>query len=99
MRPTVQATIVEDSWVPVKYRQAIWDDQLRAWISEAEVAETRIYRVHPVEDEAITARLVIRRVRRRDPGAPPGQGKLFAVYRYERPANKKTTLAEARRCR
>jgi hypothetical protein len=40
MRPTVQATIVEDSWVPVKYRQAIWDDQLRAWISEAEVAET-----------------------------------------------------------
>jgi len=85
LRKRVQAAIAaiaEDSWVPVKYRQAIWDDQLRAWISEAEVAETGYTAFARWKDEAITARLVIRRVRRRDPAAPPGQDELFPVYRY-----------------
>jgi hypothetical protein len=28
------------AWTPVRYPRAIWDDQLRAWISDAEIAET-----------------------------------------------------------
>jgi hypothetical protein len=35
------AAIPEDAWTAIKYPRAIWDDQLGAWISDAEVAETQ----------------------------------------------------------
>ena len=34
------AAIGDDAWTSIKYSRAIWDDQLRAWVSDAEVAET-----------------------------------------------------------
>src|SRR5262249_11245367 len=43
MNSHVQAAIArigEDAWVPIRYPRAIWDDQLRRWVSDAEVAET-----------------------------------------------------------
>jgi hypothetical protein len=85
MSKKVQAAIdaiKEDTWVPVKYRRPVWDDQLRTWVSEAEVAETRYTAFARWPEEAITARLIVRRVRDRDPKAPPGQGVLFPAYRY-----------------
>jgi hypothetical protein len=34
------AAIPETAWTAIRYPRAIWDDQLRAWVSDAEVAET-----------------------------------------------------------
>ena len=31
--------IPETAWVPIRYRQAVWDDEAGRWVSEAEVAE------------------------------------------------------------
>ena len=51
------AAIPETAWTAIRYPRAIWDDQLRAWVSDAEVAET--------EYTAFTSR---RRARRSPPG-------------------------------
>jgi hypothetical protein len=56
------AAIGDDAWTPIKYPRAIWD-QLRAWISDAEVAETEYTAFASKKDQAITARLIVRRVR------------------------------------
>jgi hypothetical protein len=43
MDPKVKAAIAaipETAWTPIRYPRAIWDDQLRAWVSDAQVAET-----------------------------------------------------------
>ncbi len=34
------AAIPEGAWTAIRYPEAIWDDQLDCWISDAEVAET-----------------------------------------------------------
>ncbi len=43
MDPKVKAAIAaipQTAWTAIRYPRAIWDDQLRAWVSDAEVAET-----------------------------------------------------------
>jgi len=85
MDAAVKATIAaipEDAWTPVKYPRAIWDDQLRAWVSDAEVAETRYTAFASRKEKAITARLIVRRVRDLNPRAAEGMDELFAVWRY-----------------
>jgi hypothetical protein len=57
------AAIGEDAWTPVRYPRAIWDDQLQAWISDAEVAETGYTAFAAGNGQAVTARLIVRRVR------------------------------------
>src|SRR5438309_1765766 len=57
------AAISEDAWTPIRYPHAIWDDQLQAWISDAEVAETGYTAFASKKDKAVTARLIVRRVR------------------------------------
>jgi hypothetical protein len=78
------AGIPEDAWQPVKYPQAIWDDQLGCWVSDAEVAETRYAAFTSKKDKAlpVTARLIVRRVRDKNEAAAPGQGELFPACRY-----------------
>ena len=42
MDPKVRAAIAaipEGSWTPIRYRRAIWDDQLGCLVSDAQVAE------------------------------------------------------------
>jgi Transposase DDE domain group 1 len=42
MGPAVKraiASIGGDAWTPIRYPRAIWDGQLRCWVSDAEVAE------------------------------------------------------------
>jgi Transposase DDE domain group 1 len=73
-------TIPEDAWTAVKYPRAVWDDQLDCWISDAEVAETEYTAFASKKGQAVTARLVVRRVR--DLTKQAGQGELFPVWRY-----------------
>jgi Transposase DDE domain group 1 len=76
----VIAAVPPGAWIPIRYPRALWDDQLQAWVSDAEVAETTCTAFAHDADRAVTARLIIRRVR--DLNAPAGQGELFPVWRY-----------------
>jgi hypothetical protein len=78
----VIAAVPEDAWTPIRYPRAIWDDQLGAWVSDAEVAETSYTAFESGKDRAVTARLIIRRVRDQNRKAAQGQDELFPVWRY-----------------
>ena len=85
MDPKVKAAIAaipEDAWTAIRYPRAIWDDQLRAWVSDAEVAEVPYTAFTSKKGQAVTARLIVRRVRDLNQQAAAGQDELFAVWRY-----------------
>jgi Transposase DDE domain group 1 len=85
MNPHVRAAIAaigQDDWTPIQYPRALWDDQLRAWVSDAEVAETRYTAFTSKKAGAITARLIVRRIRDLNRQAAAGQDELFTVWRY-----------------
>jgi len=73
--------IAADRWVDIRYPQAIWDEDEQRWISDAQIAET-VYTAFEGTRHAITARLIVRRIKRLDPRASPGQDELFPQYRY-----------------
>jgi hypothetical protein len=70
------AAIDEAAWTPVRYPGAVVDPDTGAWISDAEVAEIA-YTAFASTPEAITARLIVRRVK--DARFPDA---LFPVWRY-----------------
>jgi hypothetical protein len=70
------AAIPEAAWTPVRYPGAVQDPDTGAWISDAEVAEIA-YTAFASTPDAITARLVVRRVK--DARYPDA---LFPVWRY-----------------
>ena len=76
------AAIGEDAWTPIRYPSAIWDDQLRCWISDAQVAETEYTAFTSKKGQAVTARLIVRRVRDLNKQAADGQDELFPAWRY-----------------
>jgi DDE family transposase len=79
---TAIAAIAEDAWTAIEYPQAVWDDQLSCWTSDAEVAETQYTAfTSKNKDLHVTARLIVRRVRDKA-NAAPGQGELFPAWRY-----------------
>jgi hypothetical protein len=85
MDPKVRAAITmisEDAWTPIRYPRAVFDDQLGRWVSDAEVAETRYTAFTRKKGQAITARLIVRRVKDQNKKADPGQGELFTAWRY-----------------
>jgi hypothetical protein len=77
-------TIPDQGWTPIRYPNAIWDDDEQRLVSDAEVAEIEFTAfTSRRRTEHITARLIVRRVRRLNPTTvPPGQTEAFAVYRY-----------------
>ena len=75
------AAIPEGAWTPICYPRAAWDDQLGCWISDAEIAEAAYTAFASRKGQAITARLIVRRVRDLSKAAR-GQGELFPVWRY-----------------
>jgi hypothetical protein len=80
--PAVKAAIAaigQDAWTPIRYPRATFDDQLGRWVSDAEVAEVPYTAFASKKGQAITARLIVRRVRDLNPTA---QGELFPVWRY-----------------
>jgi hypothetical protein len=86
MNSSIQAAIASipgDAWTAVKYPQAIWDDQLDCWVSDAEVAEIQYAAfASKKKSEQVTARLIVRRVRARNEKAAEGMDELFPVWRY-----------------
>ena len=76
------AAIAEDAWTPIRYPRAVWDDQLGCWVSDAQVAETEYTAFTSRKGKAITARLIVRRVRDLNAKTAPGQGELFTAWRY-----------------
>jgi hypothetical protein len=76
--------ITDDAWTPIHYPNAIWDDEEQRLVSDAEVAETTFTAfTGRRRAEHVTARLIVRRVRRLNPKTvPAGQTEAFAVYRY-----------------
>lgn len=81
---TAITSINDTAWVPIRYPNAIYDEDEQRWVSDAEVAEISFTaftgrRKH----EHVTARLIVRRVRRLNPRTvAAGQTEAFAVYRY-----------------
>ena len=76
------ARIAEGAWTPIRYPRALWDDQLACWVSEAEVAETQHTAFEQGSQGAVTARLIVRRVRDQNEKAAEGMDELFPVWRY-----------------
>ena len=81
------AAIPATAWTPIAYPRALWDDQLRCWVSDAEVAEVpyTAFTSHPGRGRApvpLTARLIVRRVRDINNNAGDGQQELFPAWRY-----------------
>lgn len=78
--------IGEDAWTPIRYPNAVWDEDEQRWISDAEVAEATItcFTSRRKKDH-LTCRLVVRRVKRLNPADHTRhgeQGELFAAYRH-----------------
>jgi Transposase DDE domain group 1 len=85
--PTVVAAIVsipERGWTPIHYPNAFVDPDTGELVSDAEVAEVPFTAFTGRRRcEQVTARLIVRRVRRLNPATvTPGQAEMFAVYRY-----------------
>jgi hypothetical protein len=74
------AAIPADAWTPIKYTNAVWDDDAQGWISDAEVAEIPFTAfTSKAKRKQVTARLIVRRVPDMNPAH---QSELFTVYRY-----------------
>ena len=87
MDPAVTRAITQipdDGWVGIKYPHAIYDEDEHRWVSDAEVAEIPFTAFTSRRlDEHISARLIVRRVKRLNPKTvPAGQGDLFSVWRH-----------------
>lgn len=79
---TAIASIPESAWVPIAYPKAVFDEQAGGWVSDAQVAETTYTAFTSKKGRAVTARLIVRRVKRLNPQADRGQDELFATWRY-----------------
>jgi len=81
--------IPDTAWTAISYPNAVWDETEQRLISDAEVAEiSHTAFTSRRRSEQITGRLIVRRVRRLNPGNPDGgtgsteQGELFSTWRY-----------------
>ena len=76
--------IADDAWTPIHYPQAVFDDQLGQWVSDAEVAEVAFTAFASRRGRAVSARLIVRRVRDANPDHVQAdeQGELFRVWRH-----------------
>ncbi len=79
VRKAIEA-IAQDAWTPIKYTNAVWDEDQQCWISDAEVAEIEFTAFASLaKTKQVTARLIVRRVPDLNPA---NQNALFTVYRY-----------------
>ena len=87
MNPAVArviSAIGQDAWTPIRYPNAIWDEDEQRLISDAQVAEVPFtaFTSRP-RNEQVHGRLIVRRVRRLNPkNVPAGQGELFTTWRH-----------------
>ena len=76
------AAIPETAWTAIQYPDAVFDEQAGRWVSDAEIAEIPYTAFTSKKNRAVTARLIVRRVKRLNPAASQGQDELFSTYRY-----------------
>jgi hypothetical protein len=76
------ASIPAGAWTPITYPQAVWDEDQGRLISDAEVAEIPYTAFASKNSKAVTARLIVRRVRDLNRTAAEGQDELFTCWRY-----------------
>ncbi len=79
------AAISEDAWTTIRYPHAVFDEQLQQWVSDAQVAEVEFTAfASRGKKRSVTARLIVRRVRDRNPDhvVPDAQGELFPAWRH-----------------
>jgi hypothetical protein len=75
--------IPDDQWVNIVYPHPIEDPDTGELIAQAQVAELPYTAfVGRPKHQQVTARLIVRRVRRLNPEAAQGQGELFTTWRY-----------------
>ena len=83
LTPTVIKAITsidEQAWTPIRYPNAIYDEDEQRWISDAEVAEVGFTAfTDRRKAEHVTARLIVRRVRRLNPQTRAGRTGRRAV--------------------
>jgi hypothetical protein len=85
MDPKIRAAIAaipKGAWTPVTYPRAVWDEDQQRLISDAEVAEVEYTAFASKKAKAITARLIVRRVRDLNRKTAEGQDELFTIWRY-----------------
>ena len=87
MNPAVVRAIAgigEDAWTTIKYPRAIWDEDEKRWVSEAQVAEATFTAFTSApKHQQVPCRLVVRRVQRLNATADAaGQDELFATWRH-----------------
>jgi hypothetical protein len=79
------ATIDEAAWTAIRYPQAIFDEQLGQWVSDAEVAEVPFTAfASRGAKRQVTGRLIVRRVKDQNPAHQTRgvQGEFFPAWRY-----------------
>jgi hypothetical protein len=69
------------AWIEIEYPQPVWDDEQQRFISRAQIAETT-YTAFEDTPEAVTARLIARRIPDLNKTRVDDQGELFTVWRY-----------------
>lgn len=75
--------IPEEAWTPIKYTNAVYDEDAQAWVSVAEVAEIEFTAfTGRKKAERVPGRLVVRRIPELNPKAAQGQPTLFDTYRF-----------------
>ena len=72
--------IADDGWIPIVYREAVYDEATGRWVSRAEVAEIPFvaFASRP-KTHRVPGRLVVRRIPELNPN---GQDGLFDVWRF-----------------
>jgi hypothetical protein len=58
---TIEA-IPADAWVEIRYPHPIWDDDQQRFVSRAQIAETTYTALDKPARDAVTARLIVRRI-------------------------------------
>jgi hypothetical protein len=93
------ATIADHAWTPIHYPNAVFDEQVGGWISDAEVAETS-YTAFTSRGtrRAVTARLIVRRVKLLPP-AGADQPALVEGHRHHAVfTDSELTMLQAESC-
>src|SRR4051812_28388907 len=65
-------SIAADEWLDIQYPQAVFDEDTGRWISDAQIAET-VYTAFAGTRHQVTARLIVRRIRRDDRPRSPAK--------------------------
>jgi len=79
------ASLVEESWTPIEYTNAIFDEESGTWLSRAEVAETGFTAFAAQRKaEHVEGRLVVRRIPdlNAEKHRAAGQDTLFNTWRF-----------------